>query len=50
MTTTTTTAQPTTTAVDPTEARHEFFFNLELMELTMVIPQAAAPAQPVAKY
>jgi hypothetical protein len=50
MTTTIAQAQPTAAAVDPTEARHEFFFNLELMELTMVIPQAATPAQPVNKY
>jgi hypothetical protein len=46
---TTTIAQPTVSTVDPAEARHEFFFNLELMELTMVIPQAA-PVQPVIKY
>ena len=42
-------AQTTVTAVDPIEARHEFFVSLELMELTMVIPQAS-PAQAVTKY
>lgn len=30
----------TTTPVDPTLARAEFFFDLELAELTRVIPQA----------
>lgn len=38
--------QPT---VDPAAERAEFFANLELLELSMVVPQAA-PAQPVARY
>lgn len=36
-------------AVDPVQARAEFFFNLELLELTATIPQAA-PAAAVSKY
>jgi hypothetical protein len=36
-------------AVDPAAERAEFFANLEILELTMVIPQAS-PAQAVARY
>lgn len=46
---TTTTIAQTQTAVDPTEARAAFFYNLELKELMMVVPQSAAP-EPAAKY
>ncbi len=48
---TTTIAQTSlkTAAVDPALERAEFFAHLELLELTMVIPQAA-PAEPVYKY
>ena len=42
--------QPQTAAVDPVQARAAFFADLELLELTMVIPQADAPAEPVNKY
>ena len=46
---TTLTAAPATT-VDPALARAEFFFELELLELTATIPQAAPRAIGVAKY
>jgi hypothetical protein len=46
-----TTATPTAfSTVDPMLARAEFFFDLELAELTMTIPQAAPRAVGVAKY
>jgi hypothetical protein len=50
MTTTIAQTQLKTAAVDPALERAEFFAHLELLELTMVIPQAAAPAEPVNKY
>jgi len=55
MTTTIAQTQPETaaaveTAIDPVQARAAFFADLELLELTMVIPQASAPAEPVNKY
>lgn len=37
-------------AIDPAVARAEFFAHLELLELTMVVPQAAASAEPINKY
>ena len=37
-------------AIDPTTERAAFFADLELLELTMVIPQAAAPKAVVNKY
>ena len=37
-------------AVDPTAERAAFFADLELIELTMVIPQASAPAEFANKY
>ena len=49
MTKTLTAAKPAT-VIDPAAARAEFFAHLELLELTMVIPQAEAPAEPVNKY
>jgi hypothetical protein len=36
--------------VDPAAERAEFFAHLELLELTMVVPQAAAIAEPINKY
>ena len=42
-TTTTQTAAAATEELDPVAARAQFFFDLELMELTAVIPQAEAP-------
>jgi hypothetical protein len=54
MTTTIAQTQPETaaveTAIDPVQARAAFFADLELLELTMVIPQASVPAEPVNKY
>jgi hypothetical protein len=44
------TATAAPTVIDPAAERAEFFAHLELLELTMVIPQAAAPAEPVYKY
>lgn len=35
---------------DPAAERAEFFAHLELLELTMVIPQATASAAPIDKY
>ena len=37
------------TAADPCLERAAFFFDLEMAELTAIIPQAA-PAQPIFKY
>lgn len=37
-------------AVDPTAERAAFFADLEVLELTMVIPQASAPKAVVNKY
>lgn len=48
MTTATTFAAPQT--ADPVLDRAQFFFDLELAELTAVIPQAEAAAFGVAKY
>ncbi|MFN3428784.1 MAG: hypothetical protein ACK46X_02400 [Candidatus Sericytochromatia bacterium] len=55
MTTTIAQTQPATAAVepaaiDPVQARAAFFADLELLELTMVIPQADAPTEPINKY
>lgn len=36
-------------AIDPVQARAEFFLELELLELRVTIPQAA-PAAAVARY
>jgi hypothetical protein len=36
--------------VDPAAERAEFFAHLELLELTMVVPQATAIAEPINKY
>jgi hypothetical protein len=49
MTKTMTAAKPAT-VIDPAAARAEFFAHLELLELTMVIPQATASAEPIDKY
>lgn len=56
MTKTLTAAKPATVipagalATDPAAERAEFFAHLELLELTMVVPQAAASAEPINKY
>jgi hypothetical protein len=54
MTKTLTAAKPATVipagAFDPAAERAEFFAHLELLELTMVVPQAAASAEPINKY
>jgi hypothetical protein len=44
------TATKPATVVDPAVARAEFFAHLELLELTMVVPQATASAEPINKY
>ena len=41
---------PVISTVDPTLARAEFFFDLEIQELSLTIPQAAPCAIGVATY
>lgn len=49
-TATLTNAAATTPAVDPVLARAQFFFDLEMEELRVTIPQVEAKADAPAKY